>query len=166
MFRPATDSAPPPDNSPAVDYDSPPDPDDNKYKKETKKLPTWSALVILLYLVSVFMLVVKMDGHLPTALTLADMSSQPDSFIEERARKTLRSLTSIGARPAGSYENEVLAVDLIKRELQSIKERTKPAHKLSIDIQVELCANIVQNIIASHILQSLEAPWQFQSTVC
>ena len=38
----------------------------------------------------------------------------------------------------GSYENEVLAVDLIKRELKSIQERTHAVHKLSIDIQVKL----------------------------
>jgi len=64
--------------------------------------------------------------------------TNPDRFIEERARKTLRALTSVGARPAGSYENEVLAVDLIVRELNSIKLRAQPIHKLSIDIQVTL----------------------------
>eukprot|EP00092_Neocalanus_flemingeri_P002862 GFUD01003060.1.p1 GENE.GFUD01003060.1~~GFUD01003060.1.p1 ORF type:complete len:914 (+),score=90.26 GFUD01003060.1:82-2823(+) len=111
------------------------DPDENKYTKETKKLTTWMALVVLLWLIAVFLLVIVMDRRLPSALTMADHPDNPNSFIEERARRTLQALTSIGARPAGSYENEVLAVALIKRELTSIKERANPIHKVSIDIQ-------------------------------
>ena len=89
-----------------------------------------------LYLISVFYLVFFMDARLPKALKVADIPENPERFIEERSRRTLQSLTSIGARPAGSYENEVLAVNLIKRELSSIQQRTHPSHKLSIDIQV------------------------------
>ena len=124
-------------NGRSVEYDTPPDPDENKYKKETKKLPTWTSFLIMFYLISMFLVVVLMDRRLPTALTVSDIADNPDSFIEERSRRTLKALTSIGARPAGSYENEVLAVDLIKRELNSIKERIHPSHKLSIDIQVK-----------------------------
>jgi len=111
------------------------DPDDNKYKKETKKLTTWMALGVLVWLVVVFMVVVMLDRRLPSPLTMADKATHQDSFIEERARLTLKALTSIGPRPAGSYENEVLAVAFIKKELSSIKERANPVHKLSIDIQ-------------------------------
>ena len=121
---------------PAVEHKASQDPDDNKYKKETRRLPTWTSIIVLLYLVFVFMLVVTMDRRLPTALTISDIPDNPERFIEERARRVLRALTSIGARPAGSYENEVLAVDLLKRELKSIKERSHPGHKLTIDIQV------------------------------
>ena len=56
---------------------------------------------MLLYLVSVFMIVVMMDRKLPKALTISDISENHDSFIEERSRRILKSLTSIGARPAG-----------------------------------------------------------------
>ncbi|XP_023345863.1 endoplasmic reticulum metallopeptidase 1 isoform X2 [Eurytemora carolleeae] len=111
------------------------DVDENKYKKEENKLNTWHALVIGSWCLCVFFLVVYMDQRLPDPLTLRDTTTNPDRFIEERARKTLRALTSVGARPAGSYENEVLAVDLIVRELNSIKLRAQPIHKLSIDIQ-------------------------------
>ena len=93
-------------------------------------------MLIGAYLASLFGLVMLMDSRLPAALKLTDIPEHPESFIEERARKTLQALTSIGARPTGSYENEVLAVNLIKRELQSIKERAHPSHKLTIDIQV------------------------------
>lgn len=162
-------------NGRSVEFETPPDPDENKYKKETKKLPTWTAFLILFYLISVFLVVVLMDRRLPTALTVSDIPENPDSFIEERSRRTLQALTSIGARPAGSYENEVLAVDLIKRELKSIKERTHASHKLSIDIQVKtifydlLCritTRLLKTQFASHVLQYLEASGQFQSAVC
>ena len=82
-------------------------------------------------------MVTIMDKRLPDALTLKDVSTHPDRFIEERARRSLRALTSVGARPAGSYENEVLAVDLIVRELNSIKQRAHGVHKLTVDVQVQ-----------------------------
>ena len=129
----AADTEPPPLE---VETAAAPDPDDNKYRKETRRLPAWAAVAVLLYLLSVLGLVILMDNRLPAALTTADIPDNPDTFIEERARRTLRALTSIGARPAGSYENEVLAVDLLRRELQSIKERSHPSHKLTVDIQV------------------------------
>ena len=84
------------------------DPDENKYQtKATRKLSTWLALAVLAWLLGLFLLVIAMDRRLPEPLTLDDLPNHPDSFIEERARRTLRALTSIGARPAGSYENEV-----------------------------------------------------------
>lgn len=111
------------------------DPDSDKYKKATNKLTTWMALVVLAWLLSVFLLVLVMDRRLPTALKLADLSQNPHSFIEERARQTLRALTSIGARPTGSYENEVLAVQLIQKKLADLQERSLPIHKLTVDLQ-------------------------------
>ena len=119
-----------------VDHETSPDPDENKYKKDTKKLPTWSSVLVLGFLLSVFTVVWLLDSRLPRALTVSDVPHHPEAFIEERARRTLQSLTSIGARPAGSYENEVLAVNLLQRELRSIQQRTSPSNKLSIDIQV------------------------------
>jgi len=109
--------------------------EENKYRKEEKKLSTWLALVIAVWCLAVFGLVIFMDIRLPDPLRLTDVPTHPDRFIEERARRSLRALTSVGARPAGSYENEVLAVDLIVRELNSIKNRAKPIHKLTVDVQ-------------------------------
>ena len=36
---------------------------------------------------------------------------------------------------SGSYENEVLAVEFLKRELQGLQERANPIHKITIDLQ-------------------------------
>lgn len=113
------------------------DNEDNKYKKKkgTEKLSTWLSLLVLAFCFCIFGLVHYMDGRLPRPLTLADEQIHPDRFIEERARGHLRQLTSLGPRPAGSYENEVLAVDLIRRRLESIQKKTKSAHLMSIDMQ-------------------------------
>ena len=114
------------------------DDEDNKYAKKKsggEKLSTWLSLVVLAFCFGMFGLVLLMDGRLPKPLTLADAKTQPDRFIEERARDHLRQITSVGPRPAGSYENEVLAADFIRRRLESIQNKTKSVHNLLIDVQ-------------------------------
>jgi len=111
------------------------DSDENKYKKANRRLSTWMAVVVLGWLLGLFLVVVAMDRRLPAALTLDDLAAQPEAFIEERARRHLRALTSIGARPAGSYENEVLAVKLLQRELARIAASALPQHKVTMDLQ-------------------------------
>ena len=101
----------------------------------SERLSTWLSVVVLLYCFAIFGLVLLMDGRLPRPLTLADANVHNDRFIEERARDHLRQLTSVGPRPAGSYENEVLAVDFLRRRLESIQKRIKNVHSLSIDVQ-------------------------------
>ena len=150
--------------APPVDQETLPDPDENKYKKETRKLPTWTSVLVLGFLLTVYSLVWVLDGRLPRALTVADIPDHPEAFIEERARRTLQSLTSIGARPAGSYENEVLAVELLQRELRSIQQRTSASNKLSIDIQVVTAKTAKTSQIASHG-QLLETERKFQPAV-
>lgn len=111
------------------------DQDDNKYKKDEKKLSTWLSVVVGLWCLAIFLLVILMDQRLPNPLTVSDAAGRPTDFIEERARRSLRALTSVGARPAGSYENEVLAVDLIRKELESIRARAHPVHKVTVEVQ-------------------------------
>ena len=87
------------------------DPDADKYgkkKKNSERLTTWSALLVLVYLLLTFCFAAYMDSRLPDPLNSEDAGSNPGRFIEERARNSLRRITSVGARPAGSYENEVL----------------------------------------------------------
>ena len=112
------------------------DPDENKYKKkQAEKLSTWYSLFILVYLAVLFFFVVYMDQRLPPAVSVKEAELQPGRFIEERARNSLRKLTSVGARPTGSYENEVLATDFIRRELATLQKQAKSTHKLTVDIQ-------------------------------
>ena len=114
------------------------DSDDNKYKKKkgTELLSIWLSLLILSFCLTIFALVLYMDSRLPVPLRVDNAENKyPDRFIEERARDLLKQLTSVGARPAGSYENEVLAVDFIRRRLETIQKKAKDVHKLSIDVQ-------------------------------
>ncbi|GBM24991.1 Endoplasmic reticulum metallopeptidase 1 [Araneus ventricosus] len=82
-------------------------------------------------------------------------------FSEERARNFVVELSSIGPKPTGSYENEVIAVDYITRQLEYIKSHTKPVNKIDIDLQktsgcfdltfkdgMTSCYKNVKNIIA------------------
>lgn len=56
-------------------------------------------------------------------------------FVGERAESYLKRLTEIGTKVVGSYENEVLAVDLLKREINFIIQQAEPAHLIEMDIQ-------------------------------
>ncbi len=62
-------------------------------------------------------------------------NSLPGDFVEERARKYLKDLTSMGPRTVGSVQNEKLAVDYLTRQLEKIKANSKSQHDVQIDVQ-------------------------------
>lgn len=47
----------------------------------------------------------------------------------------LKRLTDLGTRVVGSYENEVLVVDFLKREISFIIQEAKKIHYIELDIQ-------------------------------
>ncbi len=130
-------------------------------KRPPALFPTWYALVVAGFVAAVFALVVLADRRLPAPLGVQDARENPGRFLEGKARKYLKQLTSVGPRPAGmsmiqtcptlsfvnilhifkkycfvgSYENEVLAVEFFRREVDAIIDKAKVAHKLSVDIQ-------------------------------
>ncbi len=74
-----------------------------------------------------------MDQRLPVPLTLQDAAGKPDRFIEERARNSLKKLTSVGARPAGNYlynkrvrptknEPQLQGISYLEREKEWMRE--------------------------------------------
>ncbi len=75
------------------------------------------------------------ESRLPTPVMLDEAHTRPGTFVGERAYKHLERLTSIGPRVAGSYENEVRAVDLLLREIGFIKQFAHSAHKITMDVQ-------------------------------
>ncbi|CAG0890635.1 unnamed protein product, partial [Cyprideis torosa] len=93
-------------------------------------------LVILVFYVLDVWLVLHIDSTLPQPLPVNDATLKSGRFLEERARRHLVQLSAIGPKPTGSYENEVLAVEYIRREIQAIQQITLPNHKLSLDLQV------------------------------
>lgn len=86
-------------------------------------------------MIFVFFIIVEMEKWLPTPLMLEDEVNNPGRFIAERAKNHLYNLTSMGPRPVGSVENEILAVDFLKKEINSIISKSIPLHRISIDLQ-------------------------------
>jgi hypothetical protein len=113
-------------------------PEQNRYLKHNSNiisLPTYVALVLLFIGLLLFGLAYVLHYRLPAPLSIKDIGSLPDQFIAERALNHLRHLTNIGSKPVGSYENEVLAVEFLTREISFIMQRANPAQKVSFDIQ-------------------------------
>ncbi|XP_061721042.1 endoplasmic reticulum metallopeptidase 1-like [Cydia pomonella] len=90
----------------------------------------WLVLGALSCALAAFALLAAGD-LLPEPLTQA---AEPTSFIAENAHKHLVTLTSIGPRVAGSYENEVLAVGVLVGALREIAAGASPHHILEIDV--------------------------------
>lgn len=71
----------------------------------------------------------------PTVRRLTDVENHPDEFNAERAMERLVKLTDIGPRVAGSYENEVLAVNMLTEEIRKImKEANRRVHKIELEV--------------------------------
>ncbi|XP_047536484.1 endoplasmic reticulum metallopeptidase 1-like [Vanessa atalanta] len=71
------------------------------------------------------------DRRLPEPL---DRSAPADHFIAEIAHEHLVNLTSIGPRVAGSYENEVLAVQILVEAVKSIAAQASPHNRVDYDV--------------------------------
>lgn len=83
----------------------------------------------------VFIGVIVVEKNLPQGLKISEEHKYPGKFIAERAQKFLRNLTSLGPRIAGSYENDVLAVNLLKGIVQEIIDNAKEHHVIEVDVQ-------------------------------
>lgn len=77
----------------------------------------------------------QVENRLPVPLRSSDEREHPDRFIAENAYAHVQNLTKIGPRPAGSFANEVLAVNLLSRELNTIANRASRAHRITIELQ-------------------------------
>ncbi|KAJ9584785.1 hypothetical protein L9F63_020873 [Diploptera punctata] len=98
-------------------------------------LPTYVALLVVFCGIIFFGLAYFLQYRIPKPLLIKDIETYPNQFIAERALNHLRQLVSFGSKPVGSYENEVLAVEFITREVRFIMQRANPAQKISFDIQ-------------------------------
>nr|CAD7456655.1 unnamed protein product [Timema tahoe] len=85
--------------------------DDTRPKQDVHRsgLPLYSVGLVFLTWFVLFWAEKTVSNNLPTPLKLQDKESHPGRFITEEAWSHLHHLTSFGPKPAGSYENEVLA---------------------------------------------------------
>ncbi|CAH1280027.1 unnamed protein product [Diabrotica balteata] len=110
---------------------------ESKYEKSKfhRPMPYVHFLGLLCLILIVFSLVIFIEKQLPLALKIEDEHKHTDTFIAERAYNVLKNLTKIGPRIAGSYENEVLAVNVLKHEIDSIIQNANENHVIELDIQ-------------------------------
>ncbi|XP_044264233.1 endoplasmic reticulum metallopeptidase 1-like isoform X5 [Tribolium madens] len=108
---------------------------ENGKSKFLRPMETSHFLGVLGLMLVVFAAVIVIEKQLPTPLKIADEAKNPDRFIAERAHNILKKLTKIGPRIAGSYANEVTAVELLKGEVQEIINNAHENHVIELDVQ-------------------------------
>lgn len=94
---------------------------------------TFYACLLVFYL-GTALLVRRLQLSLPDAVS-TDPADDGRVFVGARARQRLAQLVAIGQRTVGSVENEVIAVDYLMRELEQLRKRARPAHKLEFVVQ-------------------------------
>lgn len=109
----------------------------SKHEKHKIELPltTSNFLYLLGLILIVFALVIVIEKQLPPGLKIKDQRKHRDRFIAERAYNHLKTLTNFGPRISGSYENEVLAVNFLKDEINNIISEAKEHNVIELDIQ-------------------------------
>ncbi|XP_037121911.1 endoplasmic reticulum metallopeptidase 1 [Syngnathus acus] len=58
-------------------------------------------------------------------------------FNAERARQHLERITSVGPRPVGSHENEVLTVDYLLEQIEKVRMTTERGPHLQLSVEVQ-----------------------------
>lgn len=102
--------------------------------KSYKPIPLRHFVHFLFLILVVCILVIIVEKRLPKGLGLSDEKQHPDKFIAERAHNILKGLTRIGPRIAGSYENEVLAVNYLINETKKILQEAHHNHVIELDV--------------------------------
>lgn len=111
-----------------------------------KPSSVWMFFVALVFLLSSLYIGFLASRSVPSPKTSA--GSSPSEFIEEKARKHLEEITSYGQRPAGSYANEIQAVNYIRGTLEKIRESARKDIVFEIEIQRpsgHFCLDFVSN---------------------
>ncbi|KAI9524573.1 Endoplasmic reticulum metallopeptidase 1 [Dissostichus eleginoides] len=111
---------------------------DNGYNGDPKRKPEVSLYLLreglAASLVSVFILVLWGLVHL--SLQQLVIGKPSGDFNSVRARQHLEKITSVGPRPVGSHENEVLTVGYLLEQIENIRVETAAGpHKVTVDVQ-------------------------------
>lgn len=92
-------------------------------------------LLCLVFLVVIYTVLALLEKNLPEPVMIYNEHKYPDRFVAERARNHLVNLTSVGPRPVGSKENEVLAVQFLLDKIKTIINQAHSSHKIEWDLQ-------------------------------
>lgn len=88
-----------------------------------------------MFSVVIYTILALLEKNLPEPVMMSNEHNHPDRFVAERARNNLINLTSMGPRPVGSKENEILAVQFLLNEIKTIAEHAHSSHKVEFDLQ-------------------------------
>lgn len=78
--------------------------------------------------------VIVLEKILPEPQLIDTERFYPGKFVAERARAHVYNLTSLGPRVAGSFENEVLAVNFLTTTINDIIRHANPNYKIEMDV--------------------------------
>lgn len=92
-------------------------------------------LSCIVFSVAFYTVLALIEKNLPEPVTISNEHKYPDRFVAERAKNNLFNLTSMGPRPVGSKENEILAVEFLLNEIKTIIKQTHSTHKIEWDLQ-------------------------------
>ncbi|KAM7287437.1 endoplasmic reticulum metallopeptidase 1 [Ixodes scapularis] len=93
------------------------------------------ACTLALYLAAAIV-VDRCENSLPDVVgSVPGVLNDGRTFVGSRARSRLAELVSLGPRSVGSYENEVAAVDYLLKQLEHIRDRARPAHRIELAVQ-------------------------------
>lgn len=111
--------------------------DRNGFRKRQPPTPNSHIYAVIALMFTVFIAVIVLEKKLPTGLKIVNENNPKfnERFIAERSMKLLKNLTSIGPRPSGSFENEILAVNFFKLEINKIISQASDMHIIDIDYQ-------------------------------
>jgi hypothetical protein len=104
--------------------------------KSVHSISSWYGIFGIVFVLVLGNVANYLFTNLPVPLKNAHSTNFPERFIAERAWKDLKIITEFGPRPAGTYANEVLAVDFLKREISYIDQLKHKNQKIDIDHQV------------------------------
>uniref|UniRef100_A0A3P9HE06 Endoplasmic reticulum metallopeptidase 1 n=1 Tax=Oryzias latipes TaxID=8090 RepID=A0A3P9HE06_ORYLA len=112
--------------------------EDNGYRSDPKRKPEVSLYLLreglTACLVSGFIL--GLWGVVHLSLQQLVIGKSTGEFNAARARQHLEQITSVGPRPVGSQENEVLTVAYLLEQIESIRAKTAAGpHQLTVDVQ-------------------------------
>uniref|UniRef100_A0A1B0DAB8 Peptidase M28 domain-containing protein n=1 Tax=Phlebotomus papatasi TaxID=29031 RepID=A0A1B0DAB8_PHLPP len=99
------------------------------------RLPNSFLYAVVALMFTTFLIVTVLERRLPRGLRVEDEPGHPESFIAEHAMASLTRLTDIGPRVTGSYENEVLAVRVLRKDIDAVVDEYGSGFKVEIDVQ-------------------------------
>lgn len=103
-------------------------------KQDVLPNDTQHLLFTLMYFLVLSFVIIVLERNLPDPITAGTEGQYPGRFVAERARNHVVNLTSFGPRIAGSYENEVLAVNFLTTTINNVMKTAHENHKILLNV--------------------------------